>query len=223
MIVSFEKSFLFVHVPKTGGTSMRAVLSPHAHGADKLWTNRLLSVFGIPINYCLGDYRHYRFRIHDPIRKAARAYPPELLEQLFKFAFVRNPWDLLVSYRNFTRATPNHKRHRRIVKLSFDEFLQFAIAKGIGRQRRQLTDDQGQLLVDFVGRFENLPQDYVRIAQRLKIPGRLPHANRGAGQDYRDHYTRRTREWVQAAYAEDIEAFGYEFDGARRATGRRAA
>jgi hypothetical protein len=216
MIVSFDKSFLFVHVPKTGGTSMRCVLAAHAHDADKFWTNRLLNAVGIPINYCLGDYRHYRFRIHDPIRRAEKAYPPEVFERLFKFAFVRNPWDLLVSYRNFICAKPEHKRHRRVVRLSFEEYLEFAIAKGIGRQRPHLTDRNGRLLMNFVGRFENLQQDFQYVAQRLQIATKLPHTNRSKGRDYREYYTPRTRNWVQDAYGDEIAALGYDFEGTQR-------
>ncbi len=167
MIISFDKSFLFVHVPKTAGTSIRHVLTHYAHRPEKLWTNRLLNAVGIPINYCLGSYPHYRFRIHDPICRAIQVYPRDVIEPLFKFAFVRNPWDLLVSYRNFIRGNPAHKRHRRIVKLTFAEYLQFAIAKGVGRQLPLLTDAQGNLQLDYVGRFETLQQDFLWIAQRL--------------------------------------------------------
>jgi hypothetical protein len=224
MIVSFDKSFLFVHVPKTGGTSIRAVVSPYAHRPETQWLNRALSGVGIPVNYYLGHYRDYRFRTHEPIRRALRIFPPELIERTFKFAFVRNPWDLLTSYRQFICATPGHKRYRRVSKLSFPDYLRFAIDKRMGWQKPLLTDDQGRIRVDFVGRFENLQHDFVFIAQQLNIPGRLPHANRGTARDYRECYTRRTRQLVQDAYADDIDTFGYEFEGtSQRAAPRQAA
>ena len=223
MIVSFEKSFLFVHVPKTGGTSMRAVLSRYRHDPHRLWTNRLLNAMGIPINYYLGSYQHYCFRTHDPLSRAAQVYPPELMERLFKFAVVRNPWDLLVSYWGFIRSTPGHKRHRRVARLDFAEFLSFAIAKGIGRQKPLLVDRTGQVQLDYIGRFENLSQDFLEISQRLQIGGRLPHANRGGRRDYRAHYTPRTRQLVHQAYAEDIDAFEYEFEARHLDLTRRRA
>jgi hypothetical protein len=213
MIVSFESSFLFVHVPKTGGTSIRTVLSPYAHHPELLGINRALSAVGIPINYVLGGYRHYRFRPHEPIRRALELYPQELFERLFKFAFVRNPWDLLASYRQYIRSNPGHKRHRRVARLSFSDYLRFAIDKRMGRQRPLLTDQQGRVCLDFVGRFENLQQDFTIVAQRLQLQSRLPHTNRSAHRDYRDFYTPRTRQMVLDAYAEDIDTFGYEFDG----------
>jgi hypothetical protein len=223
MIVSFSKSFLFVHVPKTAGTSMRAVLSKYQHANDHFWSNRLLGAMGIPINYCLGNYLHYRFRTHEPILRAVQVYPPNVLEGLFKFALVRNPWDLLVSYRNFLCASPGHKRHRRVARMGFDEFLRFAIQRRIGCQKSLLSDQHGRIIVDFVGRFENLAHDYLLIAQRLWISERLPHVNRGPRRDYREAYTWRTRQLVQDAYAEDIDEFGYEFDGFDAAVHRQAA
>jgi hypothetical protein len=212
MIVSFEKSFLFVHVPKTAGTSLRFVLSRYQHANERYWTNRLLSAVGIPINYCWGNYLHYRFRTHDPLVRAVEAYPPEVMAGLFKFAVVRNPWDLLASYRNFIIATPGHKRHRRVAQMDFEEFLRFAIERKIGRQKAMLSDREGRLRVDFVGRFERLQPDFRWIAQRLQISDRLPHANRGPRHDYRQQYSPRTRRLVQDAYAEDIDAFEYAFD-----------
>jgi hypothetical protein len=222
MIVSFDRLFLFVHVPKTGGTSIRLAISPYAHHPETCGINRALSCLGISVNRWFGDYRHFRFRTHDPLCTALRLYPRELRERMFKFSFVRNPWDLLASYRFFICATPRHKRHRRIAHLSFSDYLEFAIAKQMGRQLPFLVDEQGRIGVDFVGRFENLQCDFSHVAQRLGIPGRLPHLNRGVGRDYREYYTRRTRDLVRDAYAEDIETFGYEFDRSTACIGQAA-
>lgn len=213
MLISFEKSFLFVHIPKTGGTSIRMALSAYQHENEHWWTNRLLQRCGISINYCLGDYRHLRFRTHDPIMAVQRHFPPDTFCSLFKFAFVRNPWDLLVSAYKYIQTVPSHKRHRLVTNQRFDDFIEFAIAKDIGQQLRMIADPNGQLLVDFVGRFENLRGDFAMIAKRIHVEAELPHVNETRQTTpYQEYYSQRSKDRVQFAYQDDIETFGYEFD-----------
>ena len=223
MVISFQKSFLFIHIPKTGGTSVRVALSPYQHQNEDFWSNRLLSKVGISVNYCLGDYRHLRFRTHDPVSVVAREFPPHVFNSLFKFAFVRNPWDVLVSTYKYIQAGPSHKRHKLVNGQSFDDFLGFAISRDIGQQRRLIADANGKLLVDFVGRFEHLSNDFKQITNRLGISVELLHVNRaGKKTDYREFYSKRTMERVHFAYRDDIDTFEYEFDPSSIATNRNA-
>jgi hypothetical protein len=78
-------------------------------------------------------------------------------------------------------------------------------------QHRFVTDDTGKVIVDFVGRFESLAEDFDKVRLRLGIESRLPHAKRSARRDYRRYYTEETQRVVAARYARDIELFGYEF------------
>ena len=72
----------------------------------------------------------------------------------------------------------------------------------------------GNLIVDFVGYFERLEEDFKEVCRRIGIPAALPppkaHAPR---KDYRSFYTDETRDLVAEAYAQDIDLFGYTFDG----------
>jgi hypothetical protein len=81
-------------------------------------------------------------------------------------------------------------------------------------QHRFVTDDTGAVVVDFVGRFESLSEDFDKVRLRLGIECRLPHEKRSArrdGLDYRRYYTEEAQRVVAARYARDIELFGYEF------------
>ena len=213
MIVSYERNFLFVHVPKTGGTSIRAVLGQHCHNPKVFWSNRVLAKVGIEVNYLTRDYRKLQFRTHDRIANAQRLLPTDVYERLFKFAFVRNPWDLLVSLFKFIRKTESHKRHRLVSKMEFSEFIDFAVTKQIAHQSRLISDNRGNILTDFIGRFENLTQDVQIILQKTGIPAKLPHLNRTPTSCYQDFYSALSKEKVAIAYQVDIDAFEYEFDG----------
>lgn len=209
MLVSYEKNFLFIHVPKTGGTSMRAVLQQHAHQPEQRPTNRCLEKLGISVNHLLGDYRDYRFRTHERICVVASRLPHGVFDRLFKFGFVRNPWDLLPSMYKFIRKNEQHKRHRVVSKMSFPEFVSFAASKRIAKQKRLIAARDGTILLDFVGKFERLNEDYRVIADRLGLDVRLPHLNRTKQSDYVDFYNESTIEGVRKTFRDDIEAFGY--------------
>ena len=130
----------------------------------------------------------------------------KIFESYFKFAFVRNPWELEVSlFKWFKRVLPaynmtltNHLRSRsRTNKLGFDIWI---------------CDKNGNNLVDFIGRFENLQKDFNIICDKIGIPQReLPHKNKGNHKHYTEYYDDEAREIVAEKYAKDIEYFGYEY------------
>jgi hypothetical protein len=72
----------------------------------------------------------------------------------------------------------------------------------------------GELLVDYVGKYESLATDFRTICERIGIEPSLPHLNEpsSAPRPYQEHYTPETVELVRRAFAPDIERFGYEFD-----------
>lgn len=144
----------------------------------------------------------------------------------FKFGFVRNPWDRVVSL--YERREGLQLRE----KMTFEEFVEwmdFSSSTCIHPvpHRNQLdwfVDPHGNILLDFIGRFENLTEDWIRISRRLGIEKPLPHANKNPRRTrhYTEYYNARTRDLVGAKFRVDIEFFGYQFDEIRPAQpGRR--
>jgi hypothetical protein len=77
-------------------------------------------------------------------------------------------------------------------------------------QVHYLTADGRQ--VDFIGRTESLEDDLAQVFSRLgRATPPLPHENVGSSGDYRTHYTPAMRRRVAEVFADDIDAFGYEF------------
>lgn len=213
MQISFEHNFLFVHIPKTGGTSIRSALEPYQTDTASAFPNPLLRQIGINVNHYLGGYRSFQFRKHERIKTVARLLPANAFDSLFKFCFVRNPWDLLVSNYSYVKSNKKHKRHRRMSRMDFREFVEFAVAKEIGFQKPIVSSTSGDLLVNRVGKFETLNEDFESIASIIQSEATLPHLNRVTRPDYREYYDRRLIARVTDCYREDIEEFEYEFDG----------
>lgn len=154
----------------------------------------------------------------------------------WKFGFVRNPWDRLVSCYYFA-IPPQGKAgradfisgikdwyfHRGFVPgMSFAEFAERVASIPDARADRHfmsqhcyLSDEKGQeLMVDFVGRFERLSEDFEYVRQHLAIEGAaLPHLQKSSrpSNSYRELYDERLKQLVAERYARDIELFAYSF------------
>jgi len=150
--------------------------------------------------------------MHLTAKEYRRLYPKEFAE-FFKFSFVRNPWDRIVSaYHANIQGTI-----RRCKAESFEDFLRnFQQCVPISTQalmKTYLCDSQGISLVDFVGRYERLEEDWDYVCNRLKIRAKLPELNVTEHSDYKAYYTEETRRIVENIYAKDIAFFGYGFEG----------
>lgn len=217
MLLSPKYRFLFVHIPKTGGTSVRVALRGYK------WKDP----YRIPLFLCsrlsalFGHRLACKLPRHAKIVAAKEMLPREFFDSLFKFAFVRNPWDLQVSSYHHIRRERPHLLHGID---SFSEFLRyklnpdrpyvFHLDVSIERQSDYLVDLDGSILTDFIGRYENLAEDFREACRRIGIrPPSLPHKRKAQDRrDYRAYYTDETAELVARHYRRDIELFGYRFD-----------
>lgn len=214
MLISYSRQFLFVHVPKTAGTSVTRCLRSLADDPTDHLINRVLERFGIRVNLLLGPYRWRRFRPHHSAETIRHHLPRDVYRKLFKFAFVRNPWDWLVSYYHFHLQCPTHHRHRFVRQLgSFSAFVRWRIQKKRKPQVEFVTDRHGYSLVDFVGRYETLRDDFQMICRRLGLDCELAWHNRSYRGDYRSYYDDDTAALVAEYCRRDIESLGYTFDG----------
>jgi hypothetical protein len=143
-------------------------------------------------------------------------------DQCFSFAFVRNPWDLMVSsYHWWLQRAERFEKARQAAREiktlgSFSRFMDSVygreqINEQLGNLHDWICDDDGHILVDVVGRFERLEEDWTAIAGRLGIDAWLPHRNRGDRGEYRAYYDGASREIVARRFAWAIDHFEYSF------------
>jgi len=207
MLVSHRHRFVFIHVYKVAGTSMRQALERFCEDKWKRRAARLLAGKGL--------YRPDLPPAHLTALEARERLSPRVFDDYFTFAFVRNPWDWQVSLYHYMRKTPYHHQHELAQRLKdFDAYIHWRVEEEVRLQKAFVTDAQGTVIVDYVGRMEHLADDFGHVCRAVGLPPiRLPHENRSGHRDYRDYYTDETREMVARAFAEDIDLFGYTFDG----------
>ena len=217
MLLSHKHNFLFVHIAKTGGTSVRAALMKyrwgHKYSLPMFIANKLSHMTGHKIGS--------KFPRHSKIIAAKEMLPDEYFKQLYKFAFVRNPWDLQVSsFHHIKRERPqvmgNKTDFESFLKWKFDPArpYQYHIDTSIEQQTDYLIDLKGNLLTDFIGHYESLQEDFNQICSTLDLPLiELPHKRKAADRDsYKSYYTDETAELVAEHFKADIELLNYGFE-----------
>jgi hypothetical protein len=209
---------VYIEVPKVACTSIKTVLA---------------SVVGVNLGETEGNPHEASW----PAPPATRGRSGLLFPGLFSFAFVRNPWDRLVScYRDkiggevdgYTYFTIRPGVANCLARfdvffagMSFDEFVR-AVASipdedadaHFRSQHTFVTDDEGRLAVDFVGRYERLAEDFRVVERRIGLPElALPRlqAARVAAR-YPAFYTAETQRIAADRYGRDLEMFGHAFD-----------
>ena len=138
----------------------------------------------------------------------------------FQFAFVRNPWDRLVScFLDKTKMTIGTKYQLRdYIKYkdsNFTEFVHDIVDDDVwtcNRHHRLQYNLINHDYVDFIGRFERFQKDFDYICNKVGISdNKLPHRNKSKRTHYTEYYDDETRQIVAEKYAKDIEYFNYEF------------
>lgn len=205
-------NFLFIHIDKAAGTSIQRALQPHAFPRANSRLRRRLTWLG-RLNR-LGLHRVVEFPEHVTAGVVKDCLPPEIYGGLFKFAFVRNPWDRLVSRYHFLLRSDDRSDHHRIKAMkNFEEYLRWEIERDKFYQHSYVVGADGKLIVDFIGYYERLEKDFATVCDRLKVSATLPKANTSKHDDYRSYYNTPMRELVAWHYRRDIELFHYEFAG----------
>ncbi|MDV6330931.1 sulfotransferase family 2 domain-containing protein [Asticcacaulis sp. 201] len=212
MIVSHRHRFIFAAVPKTGTHSVRQALREHMGDEDAeqvgLFVNKRFPWEG------LAAIRHG----HLSLQQVRPYLGDDAFNGYFKFAFVRNPFDRFVSYCAFMlRDSDTFQQRPREVMRHFlfeappEQHILFQ------PQASLLASVDGKtLLTDTVGRVEDMQASYDAICARIGIPSRpLDRVNGSRHGDYRDYYDQSLIDGVRARYAQDLDVFGYSFEGLR--------
>ena len=214
MLINKTKKFIFIHVQKNAGISVENILLGEFPGTVT-WHGR-------------------HGRAIDGLGEMDRAE----WEEYFSFAFVRNPWDRMVSwYAMIDAAKKNLSCFKRFRKNPFrSELWNYAINNSndfesflenctetvfdlgcyksfIFNQADYLSDKDGNIVVDFIGRFENLASDTDHIFKTLDLDSiSLPKLNQSKHSHYSQWYNDKTKALVAERFAKDIALFGYQFE-----------
>lgn len=215
MIVSTGRGYVFVHIPKTGGTALALALEDRAMRDDILIGDtpkarkRRRRVQGVQTRGRLWK--------HSTLADIDGLLPEGQLADLFAFTLVRNPWDRLVSYYHWLQSqTFQHRAVTLSKELDFADFLrQPAIAASFraAPAAHYMRRSDGVVQCAAYIRIEHFEQDAGPLIALLGFTPAMIRINTSPRRtDYRGHYDDATAAIVAEFCAVDIAAFGYSFD-----------
>lgn len=194
LLKTANRPVIFIHIPKTGGTSInRALKLPPPDKSKQI-------------------AKHYTLAV---IKKHL---PPNIWAEAYKFAFVRNPYERLFSHYQY-RLKHGRVLHNHGQQLSFTEWVKQVLPatepNNLQAQHLWISTQEEQIEVDFVGKFEQLTADFQQICSDLNIPKvKLPHLNKSTQQgQYLDAFDEKSKAIAAAYYEKDLQLFNYSFNG----------
>jgi chondroitin 4-sulfotransferase 11 len=190
MIIDHDKKFVFVAVAKTACTSI--------HRSFEILIDPPPPIYHMHLKDIINNNPHTK--------------------DYFKFGFVRNPYDRLVSaYNDFKNDTGHQswafpiQRHATFKDFAMNlhdspckEFIHL-------QPQYDFLDCGGDIVIDFVGRFESLQRDFNTVQKLLGLEVKKLETHRANSHDhYESYYDEESRQAIYKFYKKDFEAFGYE-------------
>jgi len=195
-MISHKYKTIFIHIPKTAGTSIKSIIPPNKK--DRSPHSR-------PSNY--GHYWN----------------------TYFTFTFVRNPWDRFLSTYFYCRKMGTGKKFSRKIAKEKPDFNTFILdwfqpfhINHIHRFRPQISwfihpKTEQHFTYDFVGHMENLESDMKFVLNKIGVPySHIPKLNTTKHKNYKQYYNDKSIEKIYNLYNQDIEYFGYTFEGLKK-------
>ena len=183
---------IFIHIPKTAGMSLAQAIYGDVVGS----AHRKVSFFRYILEKELDDY--------------------------FKFCFVRDPYDRLYSaYKFLEKGGVNQHDKRAFDKFlsrykNFEDFVINGLSNKVMNEIIHLVpqidficDKKGEILVDYIGKFENLQIEIKTLSEKLNKEIILSHLNLNKKKSFDKVFTDKMRKRVRKLYAKDFEILGY--------------
>lgn len=216
-----KEKLLFIHIPKTGGTSIEhffGMCQPESLWFDR-WDRDRDEFLRINRDALDGeekqDYepQHYSYRMLERMLTD--------IEKYFTFTFVRHPYTRLLSEYFWSRNV----QYRDTSDFDGDEFARWVkqFLSSIDSSHKEPQSFFVNNQVKFVGRFERIEEDMFKLLKQLSqfnpvfekfIDRCLPHTNQSGKSKEKliPLISKATKKRIQTVYQEDFHAFGYSLD-----------
>jgi hypothetical protein len=214
-MISYKNKCIFVHIPKTGGTSIESLIWKKSEKCEKnLWMGFVDEFHN---KYQTGGLQHL---LATQIKEEVES---EIFNTFFKFTIVRNPYEKAVSQFEYLKKRKDLR-----------DFLGFKIEDDMNRyleliqlkkhvqwepQSNFIYDEKDNCLVDFIGRFENFNTDVEIIINRLGLGkkffglmnNKIPHLNKSNRKGCKSYFDLESKKTIELIYKRDLDLLNYDF------------
>ena len=194
-MISHKYKCIFIHIPRTGGTSIEFSIRP-----DWIFEN-------------FPDEKHI-------LASTAKLLYKDYWDDYFKFSFVRNPWSRMVSMTHHPEFYGCKIKNEKLDVSEYQKKFKKVEIDPRSRSEGEKVNAMSNAVYlnilneefDFIGRFENLQKDYSQVCSIINCSNKLVHEELSdKRKHYTEYYNDETRQIVAEKYAKDIEHFGYKF------------
>lgn len=233
MLISNSRRFVFVHIHKAAGTSITVALDQ-----TLAWNDLVLG--GTPFGQQAWTFYAHRFGLnkHSTAAQIRDVIGSDLWNAYFTFTFVRHPYSRAVSLYTFAERAAGSRPRQYVRRLlpkrrprswswpvtqaflqtrSFSEFIRHEDLwrdHGARPQGEWITDDEGRIIVDFIGKVETLEEDFATVAGKIGLP--VPEVgvhNRSSSEGWSAYLSdERDYQYLYERYRKDFEVLGYDPD-----------
>ncbi len=221
MLLSMSRKFIFIHIPKTAGSSMNRLLFPYCDRPPRSFKGSLYRRLPMQV-----DPRKAHFRNHDTALKVRTKLGADFFNSMHSFAVVRNPYDHAVSHYEYMKQYRSKRISKEFAQLSFVQYLNLRLKPRypwhrvfahLPDQTYFVVDKSENIVVNDVLHFETLQSDMAKLQARLKLePVPLGHSNktksRKTSRSIQDYYGDEEVSLVNTLYDRDFSLFGYSRD-----------
>jgi len=226
---------IFIHIPKNAGQSIEHVFLKLQ---DLTWETRAPLLLRSNDNPKIGPPRLAHLKANEYVIN--KYLSEELFNDYFKFAFVRNPWSRMVSMYKYL-GFDYKSDFKKFVKRDFKNKIFHEKNWFVGQQSKYVMNNDGEQMVDFIGKFESFQEDFYKVCEKINLPNiEVPHINAAKDRErnsvlkvnninlarntlrkikgisnfptYQEYYDQESIDIIADLYKEDIELFNYKFD-----------
>lgn len=207
-LINDDKKFIFFHLYKCGGMSIRKYISDNTES-----TYEIQSGHSLPI---------------DMKRQFEHDGYPNKFDEYFKFSFVRNPFDWMVSVLFYAKRYSNHFMHNDVQNMDMERFIPYYMDfrnKNLQQQIEMFGSNRvvtikdylfhnEKIMVDYLGKVENIEKDLKKICKTIGIESDeipLENTNPKRSKDYRQYYNETSKKMIEDNFGWELDIFKYTF------------
>jgi len=214
-MISLQNNFLFIHVPKTGGSSIQTLLKKYSE-------DQLVPVGKGEEGFEISNAK-YNITKHSTLSHYKSVLDSKTYSKLFKFAIIRNPYERMISYYfsphwcgniewnknaflRLIKKTPTLRHYICETSLIAKQFSHLGINININKKRKIDSD------IDFLMKFEHLEDDFKLVCEKLGIPySPIPKIYASNRLHYSEYYDDHLKYVVYNKFIEEITYGNYNF------------
>ncbi len=211
IVISKKNKFIFFHLPKNAGSAVSNLLNKNEkNNTAKIIFSKVLKKFTKKDNFFFDNLqnRFHFYSSHVRVSYIQSLISPQIFNEYFKFAVVRNPYGRFVSRYNYTKLISKNKN------LEFEKFLKDHIKHNLiaDHQYKFLLKNDGNIGVNKILKFENLDNDLKEISNVINVKiDNFKQINISTFDDYKNYYNSETKMIVKNFCKDDLEYFNYDF------------